>query len=605
MPNQEFLELSSREYLTIQIDDNRDALLTQQGKDLVEEFYCRDGESIQEAFARAAVAFCGGDFALAQRIYDHVSQLHFMFSSPILSNAPLPWEEPKGMPISCFLSYVPDSINGQVSAYTEAAALSVAGGGIGMHNGIRAVSDKAPGPIPYMKTLDAAMGYYRQGGTRRGSLAYYMDIDHPSIIEHIQFRIPTGGDSARKADNRKSFHTAVNLTHEFTEAVQSGGNWHLKCPHTGNIVEVVDARYLWEMILEARALTGEPYINFIDVARDDMPDELREVHNLQIHGSNLCNEIHLPTDENRSAVCCLSSVNLEKWEAWKDTGMVKDLVTYLDNVLSYFISEAPPALAKAVHSAEKERSIGIGAMGFHGLLMQKGIAWESGGFNSAAQLNNKIFNKIQKDAYEQSAELAKTKGAAPDMLRTGLRNAHLMAIAPNANSSIICNCTASIEPINSNAYPHTTRAGTYLVKNKHLDKVLLEYISCFDVDWYEEQWQSIIAHDGSVQHLEWMPQAEKDIFKTAWEIDQMWVVQHAEDRQKYICQGQSVNLFFPSGTDKAYINAVHMKALKGRKLKGLYYFRTTSKQDVDTVRSIQRKALVDFQEGEECLSCQG
>jgi len=916
----------------IEIDYSRDRLLSEQGLKLLKDYYMLPNEkSPQDAFARAALAYCEGDYDFAQRIYDYASNLWFMYSSPVLSNAPKAGEPFKSLPISCYLQYIPDTIQGQIEAYNEMASLSILGGGVGSHNGIRAISDKAPGPIPYMKTMDSGIGYYRQGKTRRGSLAYYMDIDHPDIIEHINFRVPTGGDVARKSDNRKSFHNAVNIKNDFIDAVINDTTYDLRCPHTKEVRETVKARDLWEMILETRALTGEPYLHFIDVANEHLP-KTQKLLGLEIKGSNLCvapetmiltdkghypiaeledqevnvwngeefstvvikktndnsklikvitdsgqeiecteyhkfyvftgygkeykevkaadlktgmklikfdlpviegdvelrdayingfysgdgcllkkgknrqrvylygekrdlaenftggsdwyiqeeydrqhkdydnlkekffvplsnytiksrldwlagyadadgciyrngsnqqlvlasveqeflkeiqlllqtlgvdskikmmrsegyyklpknngtgdcgdflckecwrliitsnglyqllslgidfkrlrvvkrkpqrdakrfiqienvidmgridetycfnepkrhmgmfggiltgqcNEIELSTNEERTAVCCLSSVNLEKFDTWRSTNMIKDLIRFLDNVLNVFIKYAPDSISKARFSAMRERAIGLGTMGFHGYLMKNGIPFETGGFHSATQMNHIMFKHIKTQALEASKELAFERGEAPDMKGTGLRNSHLLAIAPNANSSTICNCTPSIEPISDNAYVHSTRAGVFLVKNKYLQNVLEE--KDLSEEEIAEIWNKIIKDEGSVQNIDQLTEEEKNVFKTAWEIDQHWLVQHAEDRAQYICQGQSLNLFFPAGSDRVYVNSVYLKAMKGKKLKGLYYHRTKNKQQADTVKEIQREALKDWRDDGECVACQG
>jgi ribonucleoside-diphosphate reductase alpha chain len=371
----------------------------------------------------------------------------------------------------------------------------------------------------------------------------------------------------------------------------------LICPSTGNQLDSVNARKIWQKLLEVRFKTGSPYLNFIDTARRGLPEYQRKL-GLEIHGSNLCNEIHLATDDERTAVCCLSSVNLEKYDEWKDSQMVADLVTFLDNVLQGFIDNAPfETLSKAVYSAYRERSIGIGAMGFHGYLQSKNIAWESWEATSA---NYAMFKNIKAKAKKQTEKLADERGACPDATGYGVRNAHLLAIAPNANSSIICGSSASIEPIKSNMYVHRTRAGAHVVKNKYLEHVLNEY----EQDT-EEVWDSILANDGSVQHLEFLTEHDKDVFKTAFELDQLWVVEHAAKRQEFICQGQSVNVFFPSGADKSYVNQVHLKAFVSG-LKGLYYLRTAAGKTGDNVGTkVVRDALKDFQDPDECISCQG
>ena len=587
-----------QEYLGINIDLNRDKDLTSQAQVLLRDYYMLEDEaSPQHAFARAAVAYCEGDHAFAQRIYDYASKRWFMFASPVLSNAPRDGDRVTGLPISCFLSYVGDNLDSLISHNSEVAWLSVKGGGVGGHwSTVRPVSDKAPGVIPFMKVVDAQMTAYKQGKTRKGSYAAYLDISHPEIVEFVNFKVPTGGDTNRKCFN---LFNAVNITDEFMEKVKDDDDWKLRCPHTGDERGTIKARSLWQRILEARFRTGSPYLNFIDTANRGLPDSQRAL-GLTINGSNLCNEIHLATSEERTAVCCLSSVNVEKWDEWRDTGMVQDLVRLLDNVLKFFIRHAPEELEKAKFSAYMERSIGLGAMGFHGYLQSKGIAWESW---QAASENYQMFKKIKEQAVESTETLAKERGEAPDMAGTGRRNAHLLAIAPNANSSIICGCSASIEPIKSNAYTHRTRAGAHLVKNKALEEVLDGH-----GENTEATWKSIIASEGSVQHLEFLSEQDRQVFKTAFELDQTWVVEHAAKRQEFICQGQSVNLFFPAGSPKPYVNSVHIKAWK-EGLKGLYYLRTNAGVSADKVgAAVERDALKDFtsdSEGEECISCQG
>ena len=587
--------------MTITVDYERNSFLSEQAYTLLKDYYCRDGEDPQDAYARAAMAFCKSDYELAQRIYDYASKGWFMFSSPILSNAPALGEKVRGLPISCFLSYVPDTLEGLIGHSTELRWLSVKGGGVGGHwSDIRSVSDVAPSPIPFLKTVDSDMTAYRQGKTRKGSYAAYIDITHPDIIEFINIRVPTGGDPNRKAFN---IHNAVNITDEFMDAVTSGNTWDLIDPNDKTIRDTLPARELWERLIETRFRTGEPYLNFIDEANRHLPAEMRE-KGLTIKGSNLCNEIHLPTNEDRTAVCCLSSVNLEHYEDWKETTMVADLITMLDNVISFFCFHAPKELRKAVYSATQERSLGLGAMGFHSALQRVGIPWET---PMATAYNTEMFTHIKAQARAASVYLAEERGSCPDV--DGIRNSHLLAIAPNANSSIIAGCSASIEPLKSNAFTHRTRVGAHLVVNTYLDKVIFEYANTWKDKskvWIEEQWTSIILNEGSVQHLEWMEDWDKQVFKTAFELDQRWVIDHAATRQPFICQGQSVNLFFPAGTDKAYVNEVHIRAFN-KKLKGLYYLRTSAGAKADTVSfKPTRVALKDYAtEEDECLSCQG
>lgn len=585
------------------IEVERDSWLSEQATKLLENHYMIEGEkSPQEAFARAAYAYCYGDYSLAQRIYDYVSRGWFMFSSPILSNAPTGvWKDSntflrnskaRGLPISCFLSHVPDTVEGLISHEVETKYLSIEGGGVGGHwSSIRATDKKSPGAIPFIHSVDAAMTAYKQGKTRKGAYAAYMDVSHPTIPEFLSIRVPTGGDVNRKCFN---IHNAVNLTDDFMSKVEAGEKFNLVCPHTGEVKETVDARKLWQQILTTRFRTGEPYLNFIDTANAGLNQQQKD-KGLRIRGSNLCNEIHLVTDEDRTAVCCLSSVNLEKWEEWKDTRMIEDLVRFLDNVLEYFIENAPSELEKAVFSAMSERSIGIGAMGWHGFLQKKGIPFES---ILSIVYTNTIFGAIREKAEQETARLAEERGEPADLLGSGRRNAHLLAIAPNANSSIICGCSPSIEPVYSNAYPHRTRIGTYLVKNPYLEELLQK--KGMDVD---EVWSSIVQHEGSVQHLDFLTQDEKDTYKTFDEIDMHWVVEQASARQQHLDQGQSVNLRFPPGADRSYVNSVHFQAWK-KKLKGLYYLRTGSGANADKVGvKIDRKSLSSVVNQDECMAC--
>lgn len=574
----------------INIEYSRNDNFSEQALTLLKDYYCEAGEDPQDALARASIAYCEGDLDFAQRIYDYASNQWFMFASPVLSNAPAQGKDPKGLPISCFLTYVPDTLDGLIEHNAEVAWLSVKGGGVGGHwSDVRGVSEKSPGPIPFLKVVDSQMTAYKQGKTRKGSYAAYLDISHPDIVEFMNFKLPTGGDANRKCFN---LFNAVNITDDFMEAVENDKEWILRDPSNGLERASVKARDLWQRLLEARFRTGSPYLNFIDTANRGLND-YQQASGLRIMGSNLCNEIHLATNEQRTAVCCLSSVNLEKFDEWKDTQMIADLVRLLDNVLTFFIDHAPDEIEKAKYSAQRERSIGLGAMGFHGYLQSKGIPWESA---IASLMNEAMFKKIKEQAVAETKRLAQLFGSPDDIVGSGHRNAHLLAIAPNANSSIICGCSASIEPIKSNAYTHRTRAGAHLVKNKHLEHKL-ESLGMNT----PEVWKSIINNEGSIQQLD-VPEEVKETFKTAFEIDQNWVVDHAAERQPYICQGQSVNLFFPAGSPKSYVNAVHLRAYKGG-LKGLYYLRTNAGVEADKVGlQVERNALKD---SDECLSCHG
>ena len=569
----------------VKIDKKKDKLLEDYAVGMLQDFYLKEHEkSPQEAFARASLAWSKYkdelDPDLAERLYSYVSNKWFMFASPVLSNAPNGESaKDKGMPISCFLTYVPDTLEGLIGHSSELRWLSVFGGGVGGHwSSVRTVSDIAPGPIPFLHTVDADMIAYRQGKTRKGSYAAYMDVSHPDIVEFLNIRIPTG-DVQRKALN---LHNAINITDEFMEAVEQGTEFDLRDPKDGTVKDSIDARKLWERILEVRFRTGEPYLNFIDTANRALPEPLQE-KGLKIHGSNLCNEIHLPTSDDRTAVCCLSSLNLEYYDEWRDTTIVRDIIRMLDNVLQFFIDNAPDTISRAKYSAERERSLGLGAMGFHSLLQKHKVAWES---EQARDINKAVFEHIKSEAVAETELLAEERGEYPDGEGSGKRNSHLLAIAPNASSGIILATSPSIEPMKANAYTHRTRSGSFLVKNKYLEETLEFYGHNT-----ESTWKSIITNKGSVQHLGFLTEGEKSIYKTADELDQNWIIQHASERQPYICQGQSVNLFFPSGADKSYVNKVHYQAWK-QGLKGLYYLRTEAKQRAETVsEKVERVAL--------------
>lgn len=884
-------------------------------RSLLKKYYMKEGEeNPQEAFKRASY-FYARDEKLAERIYEYACKGWFMFSSPILSNA-----GGKGMPISCFLTFVPDSVRGLISHTEELRMMSVMGGGVGGHwSSVRSVSNKSPGPIPFLKTVDADMVAYRQGSTRKGSYAAYLDISHPDVIEFLNMRLPTGGDTNRKCYN---LNNALNVTDDFMEAVLKGESWDLLDPSDGSVRDTLDARDLWQRILKVRFKTGEPYLNFIDEANRHLPEPLKE-KGLRINGSNLCvrgdtflltrkgyfpieslegqevevwngecwsattvrktgenqallevvldngsvlhttpyhkfyddkgrevraedlkegdrllkfempvvldlkgewdnayacgfftgdgtynhvqqplsylygrkksllskvatplsvvyesasedrlivkhdrsevkekyevplsqslrtrvqwlsglldadgcvsrngsnqslqlastnrdflsdlalmlntlgvqpkikffcpervvdfgedkggsykckeawrilinsndtqkllelglethrlklvkhtpqrsasrfvrvvsvsesdsadtycftepkknmgvfngvltgncNEIHLPTGEDRSAVCCLSSLNVEHFDAWKETTIVEDLIEFLDDVLEYFIENAPESLSRAISSAKKERSLGLGTMGFHSYLQSKGVPFES---VFAVSANRKIYSTIKKKALIATRALAEKRGEYLDGEGSGVRNSHLLAIAPNANSAIILNTSPSIEPWKSNAFTYRTRAGSFLQVNEHLLNLLQKKKEGMGESdsWVDEQISEVILNQGSVQHLDYLSDLEKEVFKTAFELDQMWVVEHASVRQEWVCQGQSVNLFFPAGSDANYVNAVHLSAYK-KKLKGLYYLRTNAGVTGEKVsEKVERKALKDYQI-DECMSCQG
>ena len=574
--------------------------MTEFAEQLLKKHYCREGETIQESFKRACDCF-GSNPSHSKRLLNYINKEWFMFSSPILSNAIKYNELAKGLPISCFVTYVPDSIEGLCNHTTEVRWLSVKGGGVGGYwSDVRSISDKTPGALSFLHTVDADMVAYRQGKTRRGSYASYLNIDHPEIIEFIKMRVPSG-DLNRKNLN---LHHGVNITDDFIDAVNNDLEWCLIDPHSLEVTDRLRARELWEEIILTRFRTGEPYINYIDEANDKLHPALK-TKGLRIHSSNLCNEIHLPTDSDRTAVCCLSSVNLATYDEWKDDELfIGDLIEMLDNVLTFFINKAPKELVKAVTSAKGERSLGLGAMGFADYLQSKLIPFES---SLAVSINRRMFKDIKTRALDKTQQLARTRGEALDALGYGIRNTHLLAIAPNANSSIILGVSPSIEPRASNCYTHKTRVGSHLVKNIYLEKELK--ILGLDTP---EIWNSILANNGSIQHLD-IDDNLKKVFKTAYELNQEWVVIQAKARSEYICQGQSVNLFFSAGADKEYVNRVHRLAFtKGddgfEPLKGLYYLRTESSLKTEKVNvKVERDKLQDGVQGslDSCVACQG
>jgi len=589
----------------VKIDYSKDALLDDFALATLKDRYMIAGEtSPQEAFARAAEAFAD-DKDHAQRLYDYVSNLWFMFATPVLSNG----GTKRGLPISCFLNYVDDSREGITDHYVENAFLSSFGGGIGgSWSDVRSVGTRtskgseSTGVIPFVKVVDAEMLAFSQGVTRRGSYAAYLHMSHPEIEEFLDGRKPTGGDSNRKFLN---LHHSVVIPDEFMELIHKAtrednfdDSWDLIDPHTKKVVKTVSARALWVKILQNRMETGEPYLMFEDAVNNALPD-FQKRKGLQVHHSNLCSEITLATNEERTAVCCLSSVNLEYYDEWKNhPAFISDLIRMLDNVLEYFINNAPEQLEKAKFSAMRERSIGLGAMGFHAFLQKTGIPFESA---MANETNIEMFNHIKSQADIVTRQLAVERGACPDDDTCSVRNAHLLAIAPNASSSIICgNTSPSIEPYRANAYTQKTKSGSNLVKNKYLDKILKD--KCENEDEYAEAWRSIIANKGSVQHLDIIDAWDKDVFKTAVEINQSWVVEHASVRQQYICQSQSVNLFFPPDVNKADLHNVHMLAW-AKDLKTLYYLRSEAISRADNVASQAKREIIFEQQ--DCLSCEG
>jgi len=627
-------KIGKKPYLGIVIDYDKEKKLDKFSLDTLKDRYLWEEEThAQEAFARASVfasTFKGEtDFDLAQRLYEYSSDLWFMFSTPILSNG----GTTRGLPISCFLNYVPDSRRGLSDHYDENIWLASSGGGIGGYwgdvrsNGVATQhGSRSTGSIPFMHVVDSQMLAFNQGVTRRGSYAAYMDISHPEIEEFINMRKESGGDINRKCLN---IHNGINITNEFLEAVRENQEWRLIDPKSSEAVKIVNARDLWWQILNARAETGEPYMINIDTCNEHLPKQQKDL-GLRVNQSNLCSEIVLATNEERTAVCCLSSVNLEYFEEWKKNDeFIGDLIVMLDNVLEHFIEaivdtsrlggysanferfknyvrEEKEGMVKAAYSAYRERSLGLGAMGFHALLQSQGVPFKS---LRATSINNVAFSRIKEKALESTERLAKERGEAPDIHSSGKRNSHLLAIAPNASSSIICGGTSpSIEPYRANVYTHKTLSGSYQVRNRFLEKLFKK--KGLTLDEREKLWKQITIENGSVQNIDILDEDEKDIFKTAPEINQIYLVEHAHMRQEYICQSQSVNLFFsmPKATESQtvhdeylqYVNDVHWYAMN--KLKSLYYFRSDAARSAENVNiKVQRVKLEDV----ECLSCEG
>ena len=620
------------DYLGIQIDYSREENLNDFSLDtLKDRYFWKDETHAQQALARASV-YCATyqgvvDYDLAQRLYDYSSSHWFSYSTPILSNA----GTSRGLPISCFLNYVPDSRSGLSNHYDENIWLASGGGGLGgcwsgvRSNGVPTSNgSESTGSIPFMHIVDSQMLAFNQGVTRRGSYAAYMDISHPEIEEFVGMRKTTGGDLNRKCLN---LHNAVTINDSFLDAVREDSLWRLIDPKSNEAVKIISARDLWWSLLHTRAETGEPYIVNLDRCNEALPEQQKEL-GLEIKQSNLCSEITLPTNEERTAVCCLSSVNLEYFDEWKDKELfISDLITMLDNVLEHFIGhavgdtnklktnnmnferfssyvkESAKGFAKAAYSAYRERAVGLGALGFHSYLQRNGISFEG---MYASSFNNRAFSLIKERAVTASQALAESRGESPDMAGSGLRNSHLLAVAPNASSSIICGgASPSIEPIRANVFTHKTLTGSYQVRNKYLQSILQEK----GLD-NEKTWKDIAAAEGSVQNIKGLSEEEKEVFKTAPEINQLWIIEHAHHRQKYICQSQSVNLFFipPKATEPQemhdeyleYVNSVHW--VGARKLKSMYYLRSNAARNSENVNiKIPRINLEDV----ECLACEG
>ena len=592
-------------YLGINIDLERDKLFDELGIKRLQEAYMKEEEtSPQHRFAFVSKSF-GSNPEHAQRLYEYSSKHWLSYSTPILSFG----RSKRGMPISCFLNYIEDTAEGLVNNLSETNWLSMLGGGVGIGFGIRSADDKSTGVMPHLKIYDASSLAYRQGRTRRGSYAAYLNISHPDIIPFLEMRKPTGDPNQRC----QNLHHGINITDDFMYLIEQSmlnpdfdDSWNLVDPASSEVRETVSAKMLWQMILELRMHTGEPYIHYIDTSNNRMPEFLKE-KGLKIHQSNLCSEIILPTNEERTAVCCLSSLNLETYDEWKNNEIfLKDVAEMLDNVLNYFIANAPDAISRARYSAGRERSIGIGALGFHAYLQRNGIAFEG---VMAKVANNRIFKSIREGLDAANLQLGKERGEAPDAEGTGQRFSHLMAIAPNASSSIIMgNTSPSIEPYRANAYRQDTLSGSFLNKNRWLDAIVKSKTK--DENDYNDTWSSIIANDGSCQHLDILDQHEKDVFKTSMEIDQRWVIELAGDRQVYIDQAQSLNLFFRPDAHIKYIHAIHFMAWK-KGLKTLYYCRSEKIGKADKVsKRIERDVIKELDmaqiaQGNDCIACEG
>jgi ribonucleoside-diphosphate reductase alpha chain len=592
--------------MTFKVDINlsRDALFDELGLQRLKESYMKDDEqSPQERFAFVSAAFASNQ-EHAQRLYDYSSRHWLSYSTPILSFG----RSKRGLPISCFLNYMDDSAEGLVDNLSETNWLSMMGGGVGVHVGIRNSDDKSTGVMPHLKIYDASSLAYRQGRTRRGSYAAYLNINHPDIIQFLEMRKPTGDQNVRTLN----MHHGINMSDEFMNIIErcmkdddADDSFNLVNPANGEVVEVVSAKYLWQKILELRMQTGEPYLIFIDTANKALPSWLKD-KGFTINGSNLCTEIFLPTNEKRTAVCCLSSLNLEYYDEWKkDKQFILDVMEMLDNVLQYFIDNAPDTIARARASALMERSIGIGTLGFHAFLQKKGVAIDG---VMAKSYNNEIFKHIHAQCTIGDAILVTARGECPDAHLSGVRRrfSHWTAIAPNASSSLIMgNTSPSIEPYRANVFRQDTLSGAFVYKNRFL-KAELAQIDKDD----DDTWASIISNDGSIQHLD-VPDQLKEVYKTAMEIDQRWLIEHAADRQKYIDQGQSVNLFFPANVSVKYLHSVHFLAWKSG-LKSLYYLRSEKVKKADKVGAqIKRQRIEDeidmktIADGDSCLACEG
>jgi len=593
--------------ITIKIDRTKDSKLTDFGKATLSDRYLGQNESYQDLFARVASMYADNNLH-AQRIYNYISDLWFMPATPILSNG----GTERGLPISCFLNEAEDSLDGILDLWSENVWLAAKGGGIGSYWGnLRSIGEKigrvgkTSGIIPFIKVMDSLTMAISQGSLRRGSAACYLPIDHPEIEEFIEMRRPTGGDPNRKALN---LHHGVLISDAFMRAVETNSEWALKSPKDGIIQSTVSARNLWIRLLTARVETGEPYIIFIDTVNRLIPQH-HKLAGLDVKTSNLCSEITLPTGldkegKDRTAVCCLSSLNLETYNEWKDEpNFIEDVMRFLDNVLTDFINRAPDTFKDAKYSAMRERSVGLGVMGFHSFLQKNSIPLES---VMSKVWNNKIFQHIQRKVDESSKKLAQERGSCPDAEEYGYKErfSNKTAIAPTASISIICGgASPGIEPAAANSYTHKTLSGSYNVRNRYLKKVLEK--NGRDDD---ETWSSITTNQGSVEHLDFLSDHEKAVFKTAFEIDQKWIIELGADRTTCISQAQSINIFLPADVHKKELHQIHFQAWK-KGLKSLYYCRSKSIQRAENINNGLATKIINTESKEEdnyeeCLSCQ-
>lgn len=596
------------EHMGITISPNKDQLFDDLGIRRLKESYMNDDElSPQERFAFVSKTF-SSNIQHAQRLYEYSSNHWLSYSTPILSYG---GKSSKGLPISCYLNWIPDTAEGLVDTLSETNWLSMLGGGVGVGFGIRSAGDKSTGVLPHLKMYDASSLAYRQGKTRRGSYAAYLDIDHPDILLFLEMRKPTGDQNFRCLN----LHHGINISDKFMSLVEKSmldpnadDSWELKEPETNEVREIIPARELWQRILEMRMQTGEPYLHYIDTSNRALPYWLKD-KGLKVRQSNLCSEITLPTDIDRTAVCCLSSLNLEYFDEWsQNEQFLEDVLEMLDNVLQHFITNAPDFVSRAKYSAMRERSVGVGALGFHAYLQKKNVPFESA---VAKSLNMRVFKHIREGLDAANLKLGSIRGEAPDAKDTGRRCSHVMAVAPNASSSIIMgNTSPSVEPWRANAYRQDTLSGAFLNKNKFLDALIKKKIDEDSSINYDRVWSSIIAHEGSVQHVRFLSDYEKDIYKTAMEIDQRWVIEHAADRQMFIDQAQSLNVFFRPDVNVKYLHAVHFLAWK-KGLKTMYYCRSEKIGKADKVsRRIERQVIQELDMsaiamGEDCMACEG